>query len=35
MAFSGWKNPIYPGAAVSSPSEPYDLLEGVQEHSVS
>ena len=33
--FLGWKNPIYPGAAVSSPNEPYDLLEGVEEEPVS
>ena len=32
---SGWKSPIYPGAAVSSPNEPYEVLEGIQNEPVS
>lgn len=29
-----WKSPIYPEASVSSPNEPYDLLEGVEKEPV-
>ena len=31
----GWRSPIYPEASVSSPDDPYDLLEGVQREPVS
>lgn len=31
----GWNSPTYPHAAVSSPNEPYDILEGLQKEPVS